>query len=168
MATALINGDKKTGMTIIKMDDQIDHGPIIAQESLTIKNNDKRPDLEKKLTDLGFQLFVQSINRLDSIKFQNQNHLKATYTKKLKKEDGFIDFKNFKLKIKNSPEEVFNLFRGLFPWPGLWTVLPNGKRLKITKLTMKQSNNLTIESVQLEGKNEVDFKTFEKAYEYFK
>ena len=64
MATTLINGDKKTGMTIIKMDEQIDHGPIIAQENLMIEEDDKRPDLEKKLTDLGFQLFVQSINQL--------------------------------------------------------------------------------------------------------
>jgi methionyl-tRNA formyltransferase len=64
-------------------------------------------------------------------------------------------------------ETIYNLFRGLTPWPGIWTILPNGKRLKITKMTMKQFNNLTIDSVQLEGKKEVDFGTFNKAYKDF-
>ena len=68
MATALINGDKKTGMTIIKMDSQIDHGPIIAQESLTIEKDYKRPDLEEKLTDLGFEMFKKIIMELISSK----------------------------------------------------------------------------------------------------
>lgn len=178
MATALINGDKKTGMTIIKMDEQIDHGPIIAQENLMIEEDDKRPDLEKKLTDLGFQLFVQSINQLDNIEFQEQNHQQATYTKKLKKEDGFVPLnlliprssKNEVGKIENSPEEIFNLYRGLFPWPGLWTILPNGKRLKITDIKLLKFNNfltLKLLKVQLEGKKEIDFETFNKAYKIF-
>jgi len=77
---------------------------------------------------------------------------------------------NFKVQISNSSETVFNLFRGLSPWPGVWTVIKiNGvdKRLKITNLTIAQYNNLTIESVQLEGKKEVDFKTFNEAYKIF-
>ena len=57
MATALINGDETTGVTIFKMDEEIDHGPIIAQEKYTIKETDKRPDLEVKLTDLAFKMF---------------------------------------------------------------------------------------------------------------
>src|SRR3989339_1296896 len=61
IATPLINGDKTTGVTIIKMDDSIDHGPIIAQESLTIDKDDKRPDLEKKLTDLAFKVFKKTV-----------------------------------------------------------------------------------------------------------
>jgi len=170
MATALINGDRETGMTIIKMDEEIDHGPIIAQEKYQILSTDKRPNLEKKLSELGFQLFVQSINRLDSIKFQDQDHTKATYTKKLKKEDGFIPFENCKLKIENSSEDLYNLFRGLFPWPGLWTLIrptrskaAEQKRLKITDLDLI-NGKLIIKKVQLEGKKETDFQTFNKAY----
>src|SRR3989339_1796851 len=59
IATPLINGDKTTGVTIIKMDEEIDHGPIIAQENLTIGKDDKRPDLEKKLTDLAYKMFKE-------------------------------------------------------------------------------------------------------------
>src|SRR3989339_1475187 len=169
IATPLINGDKTTGVTIIKMDEEIDHGPIIAQESYTIKETDYRPDLEKKLTDLGFDLFKKTVvqltgSRVNGLKTTEQNHKEATYTNKLSKKDGFIELEKIKLIIQkptlNSSFLIFNLFRGLYPWPGLWTILPNGKRLKITQMTMKQSNNLTIDSVQLEGKKAVDFETF--------
>ncbi|MFH0979780.1 MAG: methionyl-tRNA formyltransferase [Candidatus Roizmanbacteria bacterium] len=175
MATTLINGDRETGVTIIKMDEKIDHGPIIVQEKYTILPTDKRPDLEKKLTDLGFQLFVQSINRLDNIKFQNQDHSKASYTKKLTKQNGFLEFKNFipPLAGSNSPEKLFNLFRGFYPWPGIWTLIQpvrliggSEKRLKITDMDLI-NGKLIIKKVQLEGKKEVDFETFKKAYKIF-
>lgn len=192
MATALINGDKTTGVTIIKMDEKIDHGPIIAQEKYEILATDKRPDLEVKLTDLAFEMFKKLIGEdakffatwevrsgaSTPLELKNfgieplieQNHQQVTYTKKLKKEDGFIPFENWKLEIENSPEKIFNLFRGLYPWPGLWTILPNGKRLKITDMKLYNFKNfitLKLLSVQLEGKKEVDFETFNKAYKVF-
>lgn len=172
IATPLINGDKTTGITLIKMDEEIDHGPIIAQESYTIKDTDYRSDLEKKLTNLGFDLFKKTVvqltgSRVNELKTKEQNHSNTTYTNKLSKQDGFIEFEKIKLILQkptlNSSLLIFNLFRGLTPWPGLWTVLPNGKRLKITKITMKQSSNLTIDSVKLEGKKEVGFETFSNA-----
>ncbi|PIP63675.1 hypothetical protein COW97_01260, partial [Candidatus Roizmanbacteria bacterium CG22_combo_CG10-13_8_21_14_all_34_12] len=135
------------------MDEEIDHGPIIAQESLTIDKDDKRPDLEKKLTDLGFGMFKSILlsfpRRRESMTSGSpirsgmtptpQQHQLATLTKKLSKQDGFIEFENLKLKIENSPEVLYNLFRGLSPWPGLWTILPNGKRLKITDMSLTTS-----------------------------
>jgi len=174
MATTLINGDKETGVTIIKMDEKIDHGPIIAQEKYRILPTDKRPDLERKLTDLAFNLFKKTINKLRitnyELKTKEQNHKQAIYTKRLSKQDGFISFENLKFKIENSPEQLFNLFRGLYPWPGIWTILPNGKRLKILDLELydfKDFTTLRLKKVQLEGKKEVDFKTFNKAYKIF-
>lgn len=182
IATPLINGDKITGVTIIKMDEEIDHGPIISQEKLTIAQNDSRPDLENKLTDLGFIMFKGIVKNVflgskatpeslfDSGQARmttiSQQHQSATFTKKLSKQDGFIEFENLKLKIKNSPEVLYNLFRGLSPWPGIWTSLPNDKRLKITDLSLVDGK-LIINKVQLEGKNEVDFETFNKAYKIF-
>ena len=186
MATALINGDKKTGVTIIKMDEEIDHGPIIAQESLTIGKDDKRPDLETKLTDLGFEMFKSLLlsfpRRRESRLFSGspirsgmtsipQNHSLATYTKKLSKNDGFISFENLRKFLQPTNynlQPIYNLFRGLYPWPGLWTILPNGKRLKIIELSLQPPpHNLQPTRVQLEGKNEVDFETFNKAYKIF-
>ena len=77
-------------------------------------------------------------------------------------------------KIKNSPEKIYNLFRGLYPWPGIWTIikpiqlrqLDEAKRLKITDLELV-NGKLIIKKVQLEGKKEVDFETFKKAYKVF-
>ncbi len=69
------------------------------------------------------------------------------------------------LESKNSNEIFYNFYKALTPWPGIWTIIntPKGKkRLKITKISF--SNNLQIEYVQLEGKNEVDFKTFNASY----
>ena len=172
IAAPLINGDKTTGVTIIKMDEEIDHGPIIAQESLTIGKDDKRPDLEKKLTDLAFKMFKKTVFIKDSLQSKPQDHIHATYTKKLSKQDGFIEFEKLKSALIPNPYSltIYNLFRGLYPWPGLWTILPNGKRLKITGLNIVRNKNLCslqIKHVQLEGKNEVDFETFNKAYKIF-
>lgn len=164
MATPLINGDESTGVTIIKMDDKIDHGPIIAQIMYTIEKTDKRPDLEVKLTDMGFEIFKSEILKgMNKIDPKEQEHEKATHTKKLRKDDGFIDIEKLKKSVKDSPIQIYNLYRGLYPWPGIWTVLPNGKRLKVTQMNIG-SNGLEISKVQLEGKNEVDFETFSKAY----
>jgi methionyl-tRNA formyltransferase len=168
----LILGDKETGVTLIQLDERIDHGPILAREKIEILSTDRRPDLEIKLTDLAFNMFKRLVNELalsgvEGLKFKEQNHKKATFTKILEKKDGFIPFDTLRKEIKKSSQKIYNLFRGLYPWPGIWTLLPNGKRLKITSLTMKQFNHLTIESVQLEGKNEVDFKTFNSAYKVF-
>ncbi len=178
-ASPLINGDDTTGVTIIKMDVEIDHGPIIAQQSLTIKKTVRRPDLEKKLTDLAFEMFKKTIVpltglRVNGLKTTEQNHKIATYTKKLSKQDGFVEISNLKLQISNSPEKLYNLFRGLYPWPGIWTLikpiqpgrLNEAKRLKITDIKLVDGK-LIIKKVQLEGKKEVDFETFNYSYKIF-
>ena len=150
IAAPLINGDKTTGVTIIKMDDSIDHGPIIAQESLTIDKDDKRPDLEKKLTDLAFKVFKKTVIqltglRVHGLKTKEQNHKDTIYTKKLEKSDGFISLEVLKKALEgNRAEKINNLFRGLYPWPGVWamikpirpTRLDEAKRLKITDLEL--------------------------------
>ncbi|MFH0979435.1 MAG: methionyl-tRNA formyltransferase [Candidatus Roizmanbacteria bacterium] len=185
MATALISGDKITGVTIIKMDEKIDHGPIITQKKYQILLTDKRSDLEIKLTDLAFEMVKKLVKtgieekgkiflnpRQDPFLTKEQDHTKASYTKKLTKQAGFIEFKKLipTKSGENSPEKLFNLFRGLYPWPGIWTILPNGKRLKITDMKLVRNGrdrSLQIKCVQLEGKKEVDFKTFKKAYKIF-
>ncbi|EKE13940.1 MAG: hypothetical protein ACD_12C00741G0003 [uncultured bacterium] len=133
--------------------------------------------MEKKLTDLGFEMFKKTViqltsSRVNELKTNEQNHSDATYTKKLSKQDGFVSFENLKLKIENSSEDLYNLFRGLHPWPGIWTLLRQDfggqaqKRLKITDIELF-NGKLIIKKVQLEGKKEVDFETFNKAYKLF-
>jgi len=201
IAYPLIFGEKETGVTIIKMDEKIDHGPIIAQEKLKIEDTDRRPDLEKKLTDLGFLMFKKLIlNNFNNSTSLSINHFQlmpqadqnATYTRLLKREDGFIPLSTLKKALKNEPlnfeemppilkeintwklekrsflEIIYNYFRGLYPWPGIWTLLSNGKRLKIIDMNFNVTGyTLHVTRVQLEGKKEVDFETFNKAYQVF-
>ncbi len=177
MATPLINGDKNTGVTIIKMDNRMDHGPIIAQTMYTIQKSDKRPDLETKLTSMGFELFksvilksFQDLVDRPQNKFgmtlREQDHSKASYTEKLKKDDGFINFDELKNRLIDDPAKLYNLYRGLYTWPGIWTILPNGKRLKIVELEYERGL-LHIKRVQLEGKKETSFKVFNDFHKMF-
>ena len=203
VAAPLIIGDRETGVTLIKMDEKLDHGPIIAQEKLEILPKEKRPELTMRLVDLGYEMFNKTITQLirhsgkrsasrnskgswihsassgqasqdDVISFKEQDHSRATYTQLLTKKDGYIEFENLKLKIENSPNKLFNQFRGLYPWPGIWTLVkfqvPSSKfqekRLKITDMDLIDGK-LIIKKVQLEGKNEVDFETFKRAYRLF-
>ncbi|MBI4066827.1 methionyl-tRNA formyltransferase [Candidatus Gottesmanbacteria bacterium] len=205
MVYPLIIGDTKTGVTLIKLDEEIDHGPIIAQEEMEITSHDRRPDLEVKLSDLAFEMFKKTTKELISTDFNRfkliqQNHSGATFTRKLEKDDGFIPFSTLKKTLNKEPltfnelpqiikeyvskyevpywrrpinngifesaKVVYNLYRGLFPWPGIWTkviIKDQERRLKITDLTI-HSSQLTIKSVQLEGKKEVNFKMINSAY----
>lgn len=203
----LILGDIITGVTLIKLDEKVDHGPIIAQEKLSIGSTDKKSDLEVKLTNLAFALFkkiilANSYRPLSewSIKTKKQDHTQANYTYQIKKDAGFIPFAtlkkalkneplyikeipelmfnflnkyglfdNWKIKIKYSPKIIYDYFRGLYPWPGIWTTVEikgYKKRLKITEMNLIKGK-LTINKVQLEGKKEVDLRTFNSAYSVF-
>ncbi|MBI2051354.1 methionyl-tRNA formyltransferase [Candidatus Roizmanbacteria bacterium] len=216
IAYPLIDGETETGVTIIKMDEKIDHGPIIAQEKVRILPKERRPELTMRLTDVAYRLLQHAIakchaelvlrlaplaqngerNRTISVSASRepqvlklvqddmlveQDHSKATYTKLLKKEDGHIEISNITLRqaqgdgeqsrtikyqISKTPESLFNRFRGLYPWPGIWTkvrVKNKEKRLKITDMDLVDGK-VIIKKVQLEGKGEVDFRTFLRAY----
>jgi methionyl-tRNA formyltransferase len=98
--TALLNGEKVTGVTIMQMDEQIDHGPIVAQKKLDIDINDTNITLQAKLAEIGAKLFCslqlaarsqENTNyQLPTPNYIVQDHSQATFTKKLTKEDGFV------------------------------------------------------------------------------
>lgn len=208
IAYPLILGDKETGVSLILMDDKMDHGPLLAQEKIEILPTDTRTDSEIKLTNLGFKLFknvilnlFQDLNPIKMLKQvqhdKTQNHAQATCTYRLKKSDGFIPLITLKKMLKNEKivvEElpvflqtyltkytensqepnfilnskliILNLFRGLSPWPGIWSIIKvknHEVRLKITGMKIIEDQPI-ITTVQLEGKKEVDFTTFQKAY----
>lgn len=178
ISSPLIAGDTQTGVTFIQLDDEIDHGPILMQETLAIGPNDRRPDLERKLENLAFQMFSKFAKSLireseNRLIFKEQDHTKATFTKMLGKKDGYISFSDLQKMLKDSPKILFNRFRGFYPWPGIWTLIQpdrlkwdRPKRLKITDLSLIK-DKLIIKKVQLEGKKEVDFETFNGAYKIF-
>ncbi|MFA6005848.1 MAG: methionyl-tRNA formyltransferase [Patescibacteria group bacterium] len=98
--TALLNGEKVTGVTIMQIDEKIDHGPIIAQERTEIDINDTNVTLQAKLAEVGATLVnskwlrvngsSETLRPLDIQTLRPQDHSQATFTKKLTKEDGFV------------------------------------------------------------------------------
>lgn len=130
----LMSGADKAGVTIIKLDIEIDHGPIIAQQDVNITDTDDAETLTVKLADLAVNLLTDVVPRyLDkTLVPQEQQHNNATHTKLIKKIDGRANF------LKTATE-LRNLARALTPWPGLWTEWSN-LRLKL----------IQVESVSLE------------------
>ncbi len=202
-AFPLMIGEQETGVSLMKMDTMLDHGPLLAQKSYRVSPTDTKISLEKKLTELSFELLSEKLKatgyRLQAV---NQDQKLATFTRKLTKNDGYISTKFISKALQNAPiipeelpkplyefrsqnstllpqekrpagEILYDLWRALYDWPGVWTkVMINGveKRLKLTEMAYSSpssTNSLQILKVQLEGKNEVDFKTFTSAYEIF-
>jgi len=191
----LLLGDKTTGTSLIQMDERVDHGEIIDQEVYSIQNEDSQEMVRKRLSDIGYKLFKKNIQLLidGALQKKEQAHKKATFTRLLTKADGYIPFatvqkiirgegiskaeippiiaeycEKYHLPVTNHqpPTTIYNFFRALSPWPGLWTTIPiNGveKRLKITGMEIR-GDIPTITSVQLEGKTEVSWPILKKAY----
>ncbi|MEA3449365.1 MAG: methionyl-tRNA formyltransferase [Patescibacteria group bacterium] len=109
----LINGDKETGTTIMKMDAGLDTGPIIAQKSFEILKTDTAGTLYNKVAEAGARILVPTLNDYISgkIKPQIQNETQANYVKQIKKEDARIDW-------SKSAKYIERFIRGMQPWPG--------------------------------------------------
>ena len=130
---ALLNGDEETGVSIIVLDEKMDHGAILAQQELRISNDEfliskpTYPELHNKLAEIGAELLVKTIPDWieGKIKPVPQNEDKATYTHILKKEDGRIDWNKEAVYIERQ-------VRAMYPWPGTYTFLKS-KILKILK-----------------------------------
>jgi methionyl-tRNA formyltransferase len=170
VAAPLLEGKSETGVTIMKMDSLMDHGPIIAQKKRYIFPLDRHDQLMEKLVDEAYEmlcgLFTKYAPDLSKAPQVEQDHTKATYTKLLKKDDGYIERADLSTKIGTNDSELFNRYRALYPWPGIWTFFEfEGRklRLKITKI-YREEEKIVIKKVQLEGKNEVDYATFTRAY----
>jgi methionyl-tRNA formyltransferase len=122
---AIINGEKKTGISIIKMEEKMDAGAIILQKEIEISIDDNVLTLEKKLADLGCPLLVEAIERIEKNNFSliPQNQKDVSFAPKLKKKDGLIDW-------NKDAFSIYNLIRGCFGWPSAFTYY-KGKLLKI-------------------------------------
>lgn len=176
--TSLIHGETETGVTIMLMDALLDHGSILAQEKIVIAPDDTYETLSGKMMPLAADTLLKTLPRFlnKTILPQEQNHSEATACKILDREDGRIDF-------TKTSQEIYNLYRGTYPWPGIWTLWQN-KRLKLLKIKLadftlarglvETKNNqvfigtsttaLEILELQLEGKKPMDAKTFLNGY----
>ena len=153
----ILSNERETGVSVIKLDEKMDHGPILAQETIGIQSNETSEDLYKKLFPLGARLVVENLEEYISgeLKPVPQDHSKATYTKLLKREDGYVDIS--KIKNQKSKIEFERKVRALYPWPGTWTNV----RIENSELRIKF---LPGKKVQVEGKKPVSYKDFINGY----
>ncbi len=160
----LLMSDKRTGVSLIEMDERMDHGKIIDQEEYSIVPEDTQELLKFRLSAIGYKLFKKNIQLLidGALQKKEQDHTKATFTRLLTKKDGFIPFpiiqkiiKDEELKSEDippiiaeyhkkypsstpnlqSPISYHSLFRAFYPWPGIWTMLPINGVEKRLKIT---------------------------------
>lgn len=127
---AILNGDKETGVTIMRMDEGIDTGDILLQESIPILDTDTGGSLFDRLSDLGAALIVKALPMIEAgtLTPVPQDESKADHVGMLKKSMGEMDF-------SLSAETLERQIRGLDPWPGAYTGI-NGKQLKIWKASV--------------------------------
>lgn len=157
VATAILNGDSETGVTIMQLDEKMDHGPIITQEIFSILDDDNMESLQNSLACEGAKMLVKILPDylLGDIKPQPQDDFLATYTKILTKENGQINW-------QKTPAEIDRQIRAFYPWPGAWTT-HQGKIVKIISAHL-ESNKLRIDLLQPAGKRVMNYNEFVNGY----
>jgi methionyl-tRNA formyltransferase len=124
--SAILNGEKETGTSIFILDEQVDHGPVLAQQPMLIDDDDNSLSLSQKLAFESAELIIPTVDSYTSgtLIAKPQDDTAATHTQHIDKAHGRIDW-------NKSAQEIYNQFRAFYPWPGVWTKW-DGKILKIT------------------------------------
>jgi methionyl-tRNA formyltransferase len=126
-------GDAVTGNTTMLLEEGLDTGPVLLQQSVEIGPHQTAADLFDALATLGAPLVVEALAGLDAgtIQPRPQNHEGATYAPILNREDGRMDFAG------RSAHELYNRWRGFQPWPGAFTTL-DGKKLIVHRMALAE------------------------------
>jgi methionyl-tRNA formyltransferase len=125
IAHAILAGDQVTGVTIMQMDEQLDHGPIVSALQTPIGDREDAAALAERLAQLGARLLVETLPRLDAIEVRDQDHASATLAPKLRREDGELEW-------DVDAAEIDRRVRAFQPWPGV-TVPLRGDRIKVLR-----------------------------------
>jgi len=143
VARAILAGDGETGVTIMRMDEKLDHGPILATHVTQIGEHEDAADLTARLAELGADLLVQTVERIDEIKEVEQEHARATIAARLSREDGELEW-------SLGASEIDRRVRALQPWPGV-TLPTNRGRIKVLKGHV-EGDRYVLDVVQLPGR----------------
>lgn len=173
---AVINGEKVSGVTTMRMDEGIDTGDMILKEEVELDSEETGGSLFERLAKTGAELCVKTLTAIEdgTATYTPQDNAQATHTKMIKKQLGEIDF-------TKPAEEIERLIRGLNPWPSAYTHW-NGKTLKIWKASVVEKESgkepgtievgkntiavqtgkgmLQLEEIQLEGKKRMQTDAF--------
>ena len=173
---SIINGDTKTGITIMYMNEKMDEGDILYQKEIDIDIHDTNSTLFSKLSDLSLNMLLEFLPKLFSgdVNPITQDHSKATYAYNLDKEIEHI-------LCNDKTLTVYNHIRGLLDNPGCFIMI-KGKKYKLEKVDFELSNNtkpntfirlennyirldcndgfIKVLTIKPEGKNSMDAKSF--------
>lgn len=132
LQAAILNGDDKTGITIIKLDATMDTGPILRQRELKLDGTETTDNLHDTLSQMGADLLLETITDYITNKIQAipQDDSQASYVSLIKKEDAKLD-------PSLSAEMLERKVRAYHPWPGAYLELNNGEKLKILASKVK-------------------------------
>ncbi len=167
---AILNGDKVSGITIIKMDEEVDHGPILYQEEMELSDKDTFDTLSKKMFLRSAEVLPEVIEDFVRGRIQPrlQRHAIATHCNRLTRDSGYFDINN-----PPSPEILDRMIRAYYPWPGVWTRWfpsakasgdKNGKIVKLRPAVPESGNGGVI---QMEGKKAIPLRDFLNGYPDF-
>jgi len=143
VARAILSGDRQTGVTIMRMDEQLDHGPILAVHTTSIGEREDAAALTERLASIGAELLVSTLARLGEITPVEQNHEQATLAPQFRREDGELDW-------SLSADEIDRRVRALQPWPGVTLPTRRG-RVKVLSGHV-EGDQYVPDLVQLPGK----------------
>ena len=129
---AIMNLDKLTGISIMKINENIDSGPICNSYKLNISSNDNAEDISNKLSSLAAEKILENLDDIfsDEVEFKEQEHSEATYAKKINKLEGKINW-------NEKSDTIIGKINGLYPNPGAWFTF-KGERYKILKATISE------------------------------
>ena len=128
---SLLNGDNLTGVSIIYVVDKMDAGDILLQKKVKIDGVDDFFTLHDKLASVGALALIEALNKIDNdqVNVTIQNNENVSFTKKIIKEDGLINW-------NDSAEEIYNKIRAFNYWPGGFSFLPSGEKITILKASI--------------------------------
>ena len=169
---AIMNSDKKIGVSIMKIKEKLDRGPVLTSKELELDQNVTHGEMEKKLSLMGADLLIESLKTVEAgtSKFIDQKHSEATYAKKIDKTEAKINW-------NQDANKVLSHIHGLSPSPGAWFQYEN-ERFKVLRAKASPKNgkigsvldeNLTVgcksDSIQIlelqrQGKNRQTAKEF--------
>lgn len=126
--SALLHGEKETGVTIMRMSEGMDEGDSILVEKILLAEDETAGSLFEKFEDISGKTLVSAIRGLESGDLHPipQNHAEATYCTKIEKEHGLVDW-------SLPSEELYHKWQAYTPWPGIFTHY-EGKRLLLEKV----------------------------------
>ena len=173
---AIMNQDKKTGVSIMKIEEKLDSGPVLSSKEIVLNQSSTYGEIEKTLSIFGANLLVETLKKLstEKIEFKKQDNNKVTYAKKIKKEETRI---NWNLEA----DKIIAHIHGLSPNPGAWFE-HKGDRFKVYKAIKHtssgkpgtvidenlniacKSDSIQILELQKQGKNKQTTKEFLLGY----